>query len=76
MKNRTLGQDLQVSALGLGCMGMSDTYGPPKDTREMIGLIQAAFDRGVTFFDTAENYGPFLNEQLLGAALAPVRRLQ
>ena len=76
MKNRSLGQHLRVSPLGLGCMGMSDTYGPPKDTQEMIGLIQDASDRGVTFSDTAENYGPFLNEQLLGAALAPVRRLQ
>src|SRR3954451_16602277 len=73
MKTRTLGKHLQVSALGLGCMGMSDTYGPPKDTQEMTELIRAAFDRGVTFFDTAENYGPFTNEELLGAALAPLR---
>ena len=73
MKTRTLGKHLQVSTLGLGCMGMSDTYGPPKDTQEMIELIRAAVDRGVTFFDTAENYGPFKNEELLGAALAPLR---
>src|SRR3954454_20267006 len=73
MKTRTLGKHLQVSALGLGCMGMSDTYGPPKDTQEMTGLIRAAFDRGVTFFDTSENYGPFTNEELLGATLAPLR---
>ena len=73
MKTRTLGKHLQVSALGLGCMGMSDAYGPPKDTQEMIGLIRAAVERGVTFFDTAEKYGPFTNEELLGEALAPFR---
>ena len=57
--------------MGLGCVGMSFSYGPPKDTQEMISLPRAAVDRGVTFFDTAEVYGPFLNEELLGKALAP-----
>jgi|SRR6218665_1100688 len=71
---RTLGrQGLEVSAIGLGCMGMSWSYGPPKDTQEMIALIRAAVDRGVTFFDTAEVYGPLTNEELLGEALAPFR---
>ena len=65
--------DLEVSALGLGCMGMSFSYGPPADTKEMVALIRAAVDRGVTFFDTAEVYGPFTNEELVGEALAPVR---
>ena len=64
---------MEVSALGLGCMGMSFGYGPPPDTQEMIALIRAAVDRGVTFFDTAEVYGPFTNEELVGEALAPVR---
>jgi aryl-alcohol dehydrogenase-like predicted oxidoreductase len=74
MQKRTLGKSgLEVSALGLGCMGMSFSYGPPKDKPEMIGLIRAAVDRGVTFFDTAEVYGPFTNEELVGEALAPVR---
>jgi aryl-alcohol dehydrogenase-like predicted oxidoreductase len=74
MQKRRLGKsDLQVSAIGLGCMGMSFSYGPPKDKREMISLIRAAVDRGVTFFDTAEVYGPFANEELVGEALAPVR---
>jgi len=74
MQKRKLGNsNLEVSALGLGCMGMSFSYGPPKDTREMIALIRAAVDRGVTFFDTAEVYGPFTNETLLGEALEPVR---
>ncbi len=73
MKKRTLGQGLDVSALGLGCMGMSFFYGAPRDTAEMTRLLRAAVDRGVTFFDTAEVYGPFLNEELVGAALAPVR---
>ena len=74
MENRKLGDGgLEVSALGLGCMGMSFSYGPPKDEREMTSLLRAAVDRGVTFFDTAEVYGPFTNEELVGAALAPVR---
>jgi len=74
MKTRTLGQSrLEVSALGLGCMGMSFSYGPPKDKQEMTSLLHAAVDRGVTFFDTAEVYGPFTNEELLGEALAPFR---
>jgi aryl-alcohol dehydrogenase-like predicted oxidoreductase len=72
MQNRTLGKSsLEVSALGLGCMGMSTNYGPPTDRQEMIALIRAAVDRGVTFFDTAETYGPFTNEELVGEALAP-----
>jgi len=74
MKKRTLGKsNLQVSALGLGCMGMSFSYGPPKDKPEMIALLRAAVERGVTFFDTAEVYGPFTNEELVGEALAPFR---
>src|SRR3954469_12208040 len=74
MEKRKLGNgDLEVSALGLGCMGMSWSYGPAKDEREMIALIHAAVDRGVTFFDTAEVYGPRANEELLGEALAPFR---
>jgi aryl-alcohol dehydrogenase-like predicted oxidoreductase len=74
MQKRTLGRSgLEVSAIGLGCMGMSWSYGPPKDKREMISLIGAAVDRGITFFDTAEVYGPFLNEELVGEALAPFR---
>src|SRR3954465_5921334 len=74
MQKRTLGNsNLEVSALGLGCMGMSFSYGPPKDTQEMTALLHAAVDRGVTFFDTAEVYGPFTNETLVGEALAPVR---
>ena len=74
MQTRTLGASgLEVSALGLGCMGMSFSYGPPKDKQEMTALLRAAVDRGVTFFDTAEVYGPYLNEELLGEALAPVR---
>ena len=74
MQQRTLGRsDLEVSALGLGCMGMSYGYGPAADTREMISLIRSAVERGITFFDTAEAYGPFTNEELVGAALAPVR---
>ena len=72
MQKRKLGKsDLEVSAIGLGCMGMSFSYGPPKDKPEMIALLRAAVDRGVTFFDTAEVYGPFTNEELLGEALAP-----
>ena len=74
MKTRTLGNSgLEVSAIGLGCMGMSFGYGSPKDSREMISLLHAAIDRGVTFFDTAEVYGPFLNEELLGEAFAARR---
>jgi aryl-alcohol dehydrogenase-like predicted oxidoreductase len=74
MKTRTLGNaNLEVSALGLGCMGMTSSYGPPADKREMISLVRSAVDRGVTFFDTAEVYGPFTNEALVGEALAPVR---
>src|SRR5499426_2705943 len=74
MKKRKLGKSgLEVSAIGLGCMGMSFGYGPPKDKQEMISLRRAAVDRGVTFFDTAEAYGPFTNEELVGEALAPVR---
>ena len=74
MEKRRLGKsNLEVSALGLGCMGMSANYGPPPDRQEMIALIRAAVDRGVTFFDTAESYGPFTNEELVGDALAPVR---
>src|SRR5947209_12441035 len=74
MKHRTLGNDkLEVSALGLGCMGMSYGYGPAADKQEMIALIRKAVERGVTFFDTAEAYGPFTNEALVGEALAPCR---
>jgi aryl-alcohol dehydrogenase-like predicted oxidoreductase len=74
MDKRTLGQGLEVSALGLGCMGMSQGYGPnPGDRQEMIALIRAAVEGGVTFFDTAEVYGPFVNEELVGEALAPFR---
>lgn len=72
MKTRMIGQ-LEVSALGLGCMGMSGSYGAAPDRGEMIGLIRAAVDRGVTFFDTAEAYGPFANEDLVGEALVPLR---
>ncbi|MEH2466105.1 aldo/keto reductase [Nostoc sp.] len=75
MQKRKLGNsNLEVSAIGLGCMGMSFSYGPPKDTQEMTALLGAAVDRGITFFDTAEVYGPFLNEELVGEALAPFRR--
>ena len=74
MQKRKLGKtDLEVSAIGLGCMGMSSAYGLPKDKREMISLIHLAVERGVTFFDTAEIYGPFTNEELVGEALAPMR---
>src|SRR5579864_8670738 len=74
MQKRKLGKsNLEVSALGLGCMGMSFSYGPPKDKQEMTKLLHAAVDRGITFFDTAEVYGPYLNEELLGEALAPYR---
>src|SRR5579872_4811525 len=73
MQKRILGQNLNVSALGLGCMSMSTAYGPPANKGEMIKLIRAANDRGVTMFDTAEAYGPFANEELLGEALEPIR---
>src|ERR1700756_235839 len=74
MKTRKLGKsNLEVSAIGLGCMGMSFSYGPPADKQEMISLIRKAVERGVTFFDTAEIYGPFANEDLVGEALGPVR---
>ncbi|HEV2520784.1 MAG TPA: aldo/keto reductase [Candidatus Acidoferrales bacterium] len=74
MQKRKLGKsNLEVSAIGLGCMGMSFSYGPPKDKREMTSLLHAAVERGVTFFDTAEVYGPYLNEELVGEALAPFR---
>ena len=73
MQKRTLGQGLQVSALGLGCMGMSFAYGPAPDRQQMVSLIRAAVERGVAFFDTAEAYGPFTNEELVGEALEPVR---
>jgi len=74
MQKRTLGNDnLEVSAIGLGCMSMSFSYGPPADTQEMISLIRTAVERGVTFFDTAQVYGPFTNEELVGEALSPVR---
>jgi aryl-alcohol dehydrogenase-like predicted oxidoreductase len=74
MKKRKLGNSkLEVSAIGLGCMGMSFGYGPPADKQEMISLIRTAVERGVTFFDTAEVYGPFTNEELVGEALAPLR---
>src|SRR5437016_8557433 len=75
MQKRKLGNSgLEVSALGLGCMGMSFSYGPPKDKQEMISLLRAAVERGITFFDTAEVYGPFLNEELVGEALTPFRK--
>jgi aryl-alcohol dehydrogenase-like predicted oxidoreductase len=74
MQKRKLGKSgLEVSAIGLGCMGMSFGYGPPKDKQEMISLLRAAVERGVTFFDTAEGYGPFTNEELVGEGLAPFR---
>src|SRR5881296_231181 len=75
MKKRKLGKNnpLEVSAIGLGCMGMSFGYGPAKDKNEMMSLIRSAVERGVTFFDTAQVYGPFTNEALVGEALAPFR---
>ncbi len=72
MQKRKLGS-LEVSAIGFGCMGMSSGYGPPKDKPEMIAVLRGAVDRGITFFDTAEVYGPFINEELVGEALAPFR---
>jgi len=75
MKKRKLGKSgLEVSAIGLGCMGMSFGYGPPKNKQEMIALLRAAMERGVSFFDTAEVYGPFTNEELVGEGLAPFRK--
>jgi aryl-alcohol dehydrogenase-like predicted oxidoreductase len=75
MEKRKLGKsNLEVSAIGLGCMGMSFSYGPPKDKKEMTAVLHAAVERGVTFFDTAEVYGPFTNEELVGEALAPFRQ--
>jgi len=73
MQKRILGKDLEVSAIGLGCMGMSSAYGPAGDKGEMIQLIRSAYDFGVTHFDTAEAYGPFVNEELVGEALQPIR---
>lgn len=74
VNKRTLGKSgLEVSALGLGCMGMSFSYGPPKDKQEMIALLRTAVERGIIFFDTAEAYGPFINEELVGEALAPFK---
>src|SRR5512141_2057578 len=74
MQKRKLGRSgLEVSAIGLGCMGMSFAYGTPPDRKEMVSLLRTAVDRGVTFFDTAEVYGPFTNEELVGEGLAPVR---
>ncbi len=74
MQKRNLGKSgLEVSALGFGCMGMSFGYGPPKDRQEMIAVLRSAVERGVTFFDTAEVYGPFTNEDLVGEALSPFR---
>ena len=75
MHTRTLGQGLEVSAIGLGAMGMSQSYGPnPGDRDDMIGVLRGAVERGVTFFDTAEVYGPYVNEELVGEALAPAAR--
>ncbi len=75
MQKRRLGKSgLEVSALGFGCMGMSFGYGPPKDKKEMISLLRAAVERGITFFDTAEVYGPFINEELVGEGPRPVPR--
>src|SRR6266511_1635955 len=75
MKTRTLGRSgLEVSAIGYGCMGLEATYGPATDRAAGVALIRAAVERGVTFFDTAEAYGPFTNEQLVGQALAPFRK--
>ena len=74
MQKRRLGNSsLEVSAIGLGCMGMTSSYGPPPDKKQMISLIRTAVERGVSFFDTAEVYGPFMNEELVGEALAPFR---
>src|SRR5512133_1605760 len=75
MEKRKLGNSgLEVSAIGLGCMGMSTSYGQPKDKKEMISLIRTGFDMGLNFFDTAEVYGPLVNEELVGEALQPIRK--
>ena len=73
MQKRKLGNNLEVAAMGFGCMGISFGYGPAGDKQEMISVIRAAAERGVTFFDTAEVYGPYTNEELVGEALAPFR---
>src|SRR5579871_6548412 len=73
MQTRVLGSTLEVSALGLGCMGMSHHRGPAPNRSAMIALLRTAVERGISFFDTAESYGPFVNEELVGEALAPVR---
>src|SRR5689334_12366561 len=74
MNKRKLGKsELEVSALGFGCMGLDSSYGRPGDKKEMIALLRAAVERGVTFFDTAEAYGPFTNEEIVGEGLAPFR---
>jgi predicted aldo/keto reductase-like oxidoreductase len=73
MPKRKLGQNLEVSAIGLGCMGLSFGLGPAIDKKEAVAVIRSAVDRGVTLFDTAEGYGPFMNEELVGEALEPVR---
>src|ERR1700674_5611055 len=73
-KRKLVNSNLEVSALGLGCMGMSFSFGPPKDKQEMTTLLRAAVERGITFYDTAEVYGPFLNEELVGEALTPFRK--
>src|SRR5579864_5037612 len=73
MQTRTLGTGLEISAIGFGCMGLSFGYGPATEHKEAVALIRAAFERGVTFFDTAEVYGPFTNEEVVGEALAPFR---
>ena len=74
MQKRKLGSNLEVSAIGLGCMGLSFGYGPATDRQQAITLIRTAFERGVTFFDTAEAYGPFANEELVGEAVEPFRK--
>ena len=76
MKKRKLGSNLEVSAIGFGCMGLSSGYGPPVDKQHGISVIRAAVESGVTFFDTAESYGPFTNEELVGEALAPFQKLE
>src|ERR1700744_4679290 len=73
MQKRTLGKNLEVSAIGLGCMSMTSGYGPPADKGAMIQLIRTAYEKGVTHFDTAEAYGPYANEELVGEALQPIR---
>ena len=73
MQKRKLGSHLEVSAIGFGCMGLSYGYGPAIEKQQAIAVMEAAVDRGVTFFDTAEAYGPFVNEELVGEALGPVR---